>query len=164
MLSSSQSPQFRDMGLKLSDRGTQLWLSAGGSKPASASWGANGLAASPSPCVLPVQHGWVPPGTATCDSLVASWAPFLPDSAGHSQKMDLLGKDKLKTELCPLCPQPKEQLRYCWSLRLCLGQGEVPGCSLFFLEKQELRSCLPGWDSGPMALPPLCCPCGYFGE
>lgn len=35
---------------------------------------------------------------------------------------------------------------------------------LFFLEKQELRSCLPGWDSGLMTLPPHCCPCGYFGE
>lgn len=104
MLSSSQSPQFRDMGLKVSDRGTQLWLSAGGSKPASASWGANGLAASPSPCVLPVQHGWVPPGTATCDSLVASWAPFLPDSAGHSEN-GLVGEGQTENRaLSPLSP------------------------------------------------------------
>lgn len=41
-------------------------------------------------------------------------------------------------------------------LLVALAGGKCPAAAFFFLEKQELRSCLPGWDSGLMTLPPPC--------
>lgn len=115
------------------------------------------------PVLLPPSR----PSAAARDSAVPSWAPFLPGPAGLSQTTEL-GRGQAQNQApSPLSPTPGALevlpvLPGAWvSPRPCQGEGEAPAWALLFIffswKKQELRSRLPSWGCGPVALSPWPC-------
>lgn len=129
--------------------------------------GADALAAGPRPPSLPPAPVQPPvtqrclPGPLSCPAVLGSHRTWS------------WGRGRLKTKLRPLCPPPQELSR---CSPCCLGCGRPPGhargrgrrplVAFFFFswKKQELRSRLPSWDCGPVALaPPPLSPWPYWG-